>query len=641
MRHASLVTLPLPDLTKEPLGPDDRDTVNIDAIIRFFRRSWRLCLIWISASLCVSILFLILAQPYYAAATTILLEERPWRPLVDATGAVNPDPAYADSQVELLQSDEVVGRVVDQERLVSDPEFGGGGTSIYAPILSYISPRFASNKTPRHATMTRVKHALFIRRIGLTNVIEIGVTSRNPVRAATIANAIAQSYIDGQQEQRQAARADAASYIRGRLAELRQKAFAVDQAPQYPSVTTPEAGAQARTQLREQQNDTEVYRALYNIFMQRAYTEYDAPSGARVISPADPPTQRSWPRAILILAMAALGGATGGIGHALLRQATDHSLNAVQDVQRSIGIDRVVVVPVIGRRAWKTGLSGLSWPETRRFPRLSITAIGQLLRPLAAYGKTFRQLGWRAALMHHSRSRTGSQVRDEPRQQGLQSAYLKCSPGLFDVMSKLVVRLGGSKPVSSRFFEPAPSTQQAPEAGAGKRKPRKQDKLIIAVAAPTREAGASSVAAHLARIIATTGRRTLLVDANWRKSSAAGALPNWEPVRKLGNTIATVPSEPESLDVLVLRATAPISEFNAALSIVTTLQELEYACVVVDFDSPERTADLEACMTVITEVIVVAEAGRTSSERLRDFVRLIPRNKLAAIVLNKVDRGLS
>jgi hypothetical protein len=57
---------------------------------------------------------------------------------------------------------------------------------------------------------------------------------------------------------------------------------------------------------------------------------------------------------------------------------------------------------------------------------------------------------------------------------------------------------------------------------------------------------------------------------------------------------------------------------------------------VVDFDSTEQTGDLEGSMAVIDEVIVVAEARRTSSESLGGLLRLIPGNKIAAVVLNKV-----
>src|SRR5262249_23173888 len=267
MPPARFTTLPLPDLTKELLGPNDRDSVNLDAIIRFIRGSGRLFLIWIFVSLCAGIAFIMLARPYYTAYAAILLEERAWRPLADtAGGAVAADPAYADGQVQVLQADEVVGRVIDQNRLVSDPEFGAAD-GVYARIMSYIGFSSQIKQPPRNATMLRVKRALFIRRVGLTNVVEIAFTSQDPIRAAMMANAIARSYIDGQREQKQALRADAASYVRERLAELREKAFAIDQRPQISAFTMLETGEQARTQLRELQNNAETYRALYNNFL--------------------------------------------------------------------------------------------------------------------------------------------------------------------------------------------------------------------------------------------------------------------------------------------------------------------------------------------------------------------------------------
>lgn len=582
----------LTDLTKDPLGRDDRDSLNIAAVIRFIRRSWRLCLIWIFASLCAATAFMMLARPYYTAYATILLEERAWRPQPEPAAAVPADPTYADSQVELLQSDEVVGRVIDQRQLMSDPEFGGRSS--------------APTQTPRHATMIRVKQALSIRRVGVTNIVEIGFTSTNATRAATIVNAIAQSYIDGLREQNRAARADAAARVRERLAELREKAFATDS----PSQTTPDAGEPGRMQLRELQNSAEIYRALYNNFLQRAYTESDPPlSGARVITPAEPPMRRSWPRVILVLAIAVVGGAAVGLGHSLLRQAMDHSLRSVEDVERSTGLDRIAVVPKFGRRVpW------FSRPAPERFLRRSIRAITLLPRALAAYRESYKRLGWRAAFVHHQRSCNHSRMRNEAPERSLQSVYLECSPSLRDVMSKMTVRLH-----------------------AGRTNP---GRLMIGVAAPTRGAGASSVAAHLAMIIASTGQKTLLVDANWQKPSAPG-MTDPQPDRKLASTLVTIPSKPCSLRVLVLRATALISEFNATLSIASTLQQLEYDCVVIDFHAAEQTADLEGSMAVLNELIVVAEAGQTSSDALHGFVRLVPREKMAGIILNKVEPAMA
>jgi uncharacterized protein involved in exopolysaccharide biosynthesis/Mrp family chromosome partitioning ATPase len=570
-----------PIVLEEHLGPNDRDLVDVDAIIRFIRWRWRLCLIWIFVGLCVGFAFVMLSPRYYTAIATILLEDRASRPAAEpgGFGAAVIDPAYADSQVQLLQSDEVVGRVVDQNRLTEVKEFEAGGDSLRALIYSQaqllrsdevvgpvvdalmsrfaplFSPGAATQPTPRDATIGRVKDALSIRRLGLSNAVEIGFTSRDPLRSAAIANAIAHAYIGSQIDLKRKAAEDAVSRLRNSLAEIRDKAFAIESSVEGSLLTTPEAGAQAQARNRELQNRAETYRVLYNSLLQRSYMESVDQlsfSSARVITSAEAP--RSWPRPILVLAIAAACGAVTGIAHALFRQARDHSLGTREDVQRSTGPCHIASVSKIKMRAWKSG----------------------------------------------------SLRRD------LQHAYMIFSPNLYSAMGKLAVTLQGRR--------------------------SRQSGLIIGVAAPTPGTGASSVAAHLSRVIAETGQKTLLVDANWRKPSIALGAPDEKPGRKLARALATVPMEPESLDVLVLRPGAATSELNASLSIVTTLQQLqaEYDCMVVDFHSAEQTADLEASMTAINEVIVVVEARRTSSDSLGRVLRLIPRDKIAAVVLNKV-----
>jgi uncharacterized protein involved in exopolysaccharide biosynthesis len=611
--------LTTPDLNSESFGPNDRDTLNISAVSAFIRRSWRLCLIWISASLFVGILFATFSRTYYTAYATILLEDRTSRPFVDPVGgAVPADPAYVDSQVQVLQSDEVVGRAVDQNRLVEDKEFGNTQGGLYTPIMSYLTPEVI-RPTPRHAATTRVMRALSVRRVGLTNVVEIGFTSRNRERATAIANAIAQSYIEGQRQLKSRAVADAASYMHERLTELRDKAFAIDQQARDSSINTPENGEQARARLREQQNRSETYRALYTNFLQRAYTESQQQlfSGARVITPAEPPMQRSWPRAMLVLAIAAACGAAGGIAHALIKQATDTRLRTPEDVQRSTEINRITTIPK------------LSWKTIEQSDQ-------EILRP----------------------------------------AYVKWSPRLYGAMGKVAVRL---------------------QARSQRRRRKQQSAVIIGVVAPMEGAGASSVAVNLAKVIAESGQRTLLVDANWRGYRVAPRTPwisvlmnnkymrgcslesqrttnsvrekfagaNTElsqniydlsagttgldlftdvapgehvdsPVPVLARTLATIDLETERLDVLVLRATSQISELSAALSIVKALEHHgNYDCVIVDFLSTDQTADLEASVSLLKQVIVVVEAGRTTSGSLHNLMRFVPGDKVATVILNK------
>ena len=563
------------DLSAAVPPVDEPEAVDIRSVLRFLRKSLRLCLIWLVAAVCAAVAFIAFAPAYYTAYALILLEDPTAAALAEQGGPPipAPDPAYADSQVEVLQSDEVLEKVVDQDRR----QYGQAGLGAEEGLLAFVSriisgaanheaaasspagagaangPVATPTPVPRARTpvMHHFKRGLTVRRVGVSNVVEIGFTSRDPTRSAAVANAVAHSYINNQLDRKRVAFDEASKRLDERLAELRDKAFGVD-----PSLSPTEAGGQALSKSRELQSRTETYRALYNNLLQRHFTETaDRLSpGARVITPADPPAERSWPKALLVLAVAIACGGAGGIGHALLRHATDRTIRTVEDAQQATGIDLVVGIPKIKKQAWRPG-----------------------------------------------RSRNG-----------LQSAYTSLSAKYSEVMGTFVVRLQG-------------------------RQPRKGG-LIIAVVAPSACVGTSSVAANLARIVAESGQRTLLVDANWRKPSIDQHLSEPNPGRALASGFAMINLATERLVVLVLRSIAPISELNATLSIIATLQQqrAEYDCVVVDFPSIEQTADFEASMATIDEVIVVVEAGGPSSERLSGFLRLVPKNKIAAVVLNKV-----
>src|SRR5215471_15216959 len=448
------------DPAKGSFPPSDREVVDTDAVIRFIRREWSRCLAWVVASVCAGIAFTMLSPAYYTAFSTILLEDRGLRPPAEMLGGpIATDPAYSESQVQVLQSDEVLARVVDQNRLAENEEFGRARGGLRALILdlasSFLGPR--NQETPRYIATMNVRRGLSVKRLGASNAVEIGFTSRNPVSAAMIANAIGQSYIDGQLELKRQARADAAAQLQDRLSELRKKAFPVDQRAPDASPTTTNAAEQEQSQFREIQNNIETYRTLYNNFLQRGYAESGDESslpGARVITSAEPPSERSWPRPSLVLAVAVVVGLAGGIGHALLREATDRSLRTVEDVELSTMHALVAGIPK---------LKGKTLPKTEDY-----------------------------------------------QQEGLQSVYAGNSVCIYDLMGKVAAKLQTAVNQQKRSRKAAVRSQEGSTS-------------IIGVVAPTEGSGASLIASHLARIIAESGQRTLLVDANWRRPSGTQA----------------------------------------------------------------------------------------------------------------------
>jgi capsular polysaccharide biosynthesis protein len=619
------------DLFAESFGPNDPDLLNIDAVIRFIRRSWRLCLTWILVALCAGIAFATLSRTYYTAYATILLEDRTSRPLGgDPVGqAVAPDSTYVDSQVQLLQSDEVVGRVVDQNGLVESEEFGKARGGLFAPIIDSLGPGGAIRPTPRQATNTLVKRALSIRRVGLTNVVEIGFTSQNQANAAVIANAIAQNYIEGQRELNLMARADA-------------KAFAITQQAQDYSLITPETGEQARTRLREQQNRAQAYRSLYKSFLQQGSTaQQQFSSGARVITPAQPPTERSWPRVVLLLAIAAMAGAAGGIAHALLRNATDHRLMTPEDVQRSTDIERITTVP---KMSWETVGKSCQDGLQPAYVRFSATlygamgkvAVGLLGRQRQRSGVT---IGVVAPTGGAGASSIAAHLAKVMAESGQKTLLIDAN------WRKLLVAPAvlNSEPALKQIFYTWAGVLTNDEFSRWCTLPARRIIDALRAKIPALKVSGFSRGTdkkhsqHLDDVSAGA------VGVDWTTDLAPARIHVEAQMPALARALSTIHLEPERFDVLVLRATSQISELNAALSIIKTIQSQDnYDCVIVDFHSADQTSDLEASvrwggvMAVIKKVIVVAEAGRTPSKLLHGLMRLVPRNKIAALVLNKV-----
>jgi capsular polysaccharide biosynthesis protein/Mrp family chromosome partitioning ATPase len=293
MRDNALSLYPYHDIAGKAVRFRDRDSLDVDMIIGFGRKSWRLCLIWLGIGLCADIAFLIVSPVYYTAESTVLYYDS--APRAGATAGGTSDgvaPAFIDTQIQVLQSAEVLGRVVDQLGLIQDQQFGEGSAS--------------SSPEARYATILRVARALSVRRIGTSDTVTVAFTANDRSHSATIASTIIQAYFEW------------------------------------------------RADLRRRDNAA-------------AVSEGRAPSGyssiqVRVLTPAEPPLHRSAPRLILVLGISIVTAGAAGLGHSLLRQATDRSLKTPEDVQRLTGLDWVAGVSKIEKGGSPAGKDQLAPP---------------------------------------------------------------------------------------------------------------------------------------------------------------------------------------------------------------------------------------------------------------------------------------
>jgi uncharacterized protein involved in exopolysaccharide biosynthesis len=165
--------------------------------------------------------------PKYVAVSQIYLDprgmpgaEREPSSAQDSTGYIN----LVESQARIVSSQLVLDRVVASEHLDQDPEFAPRGSSLLGLL-------FGTRDNPEEATRAAVRalaQRLTVRRPERTFIIEIGVASRDPLKAARIANAVAHAFIDVQSTLYAQSARDTSTVLTARLEGLRHQLLSAE-----------------------------------------------------------------------------------------------------------------------------------------------------------------------------------------------------------------------------------------------------------------------------------------------------------------------------------------------------------------------------------------------------------------------------
>ncbi|WP_131113592.1 GumC family protein [Lichenihabitans psoromatis] len=133
--------------------------------------------------------------------------------------------SFVESQARIVTSESVLSRVVAEQHLADDPEFNGAARGLIASLLGLAGspPATTDEETRARNALTTLYDRTSVHRPERTFIIDISVMSRDAAKAATLANAVAQSYLDAQTEalSESARRANAA--LTNRLDELRER----------------------------------------------------------------------------------------------------------------------------------------------------------------------------------------------------------------------------------------------------------------------------------------------------------------------------------------------------------------------------------------------------------------------------------
>lgn len=181
------------------------------------------------AAMALTLLVLSLLPTLYSASALVMLEQRR-NNVADVSSVLSSlptDPASVQNQIQILTSRDLASRVVDKLGLESDPEFVSGDVS---ETLSRLNPLAPPDDTPldesaygqalHERAVNAFQRHLTVEGEGLSTAIAVTFSSRSPEKAARIANAIAETYVEMQLDTKFQATREATEWLEGRVRQL-------------------------------------------------------------------------------------------------------------------------------------------------------------------------------------------------------------------------------------------------------------------------------------------------------------------------------------------------------------------------------------------------------------------------------------
>lgn len=213
--------------------------LSFERVTDVLRRQWPIVAACTGGSLALVIVYLMMAQPMYTANARIMMDTRQAQVLDkdSNTSSALIDTGYVDSQVEVINSDDLILSVVRRLKLTEDPEFNGSKPGLLSLVMGKMTSLFGSGEPPsqeriEHAVVQQVQKNLRTERVLTTYVLSLNYRARTPDTAAKIANAIANAYLVGALEAKYQSTKRATEWLQQRSLELSEQASASDRAVQ-------------------------------------------------------------------------------------------------------------------------------------------------------------------------------------------------------------------------------------------------------------------------------------------------------------------------------------------------------------------------------------------------------------------------
>ena len=208
----------------------------LSALVGFIKRQYPVIIFIAAIIFVIGVVYRVSTPPSYTAQGTMVIDTRKVQLFQQSMlGDMGIDAATVESQVEILRSENISLAVIKDLRLTEDPEFVSPNDGLVSSIMRLVGGVFESETPSSQFELTRnamrtFQNQLSIRRVALTYVIQIGFTSRNPERAAQVANAVVDAYLIDQLEAKYQSTRRASVWLQERLRELRDQASTAERA---------------------------------------------------------------------------------------------------------------------------------------------------------------------------------------------------------------------------------------------------------------------------------------------------------------------------------------------------------------------------------------------------------------------------
>jgi len=212
----------------------DESVLDLRAMLGLLRRRIGVVLVTAAIIVAATAIVLLAIRPVYTATALVLVDPGHKNLLAPDTqlSGSSSESLRVDSEVELVKSETTLLAVAGDLHLATDSEFGPrlGLADKAMAFLRLSPPPLPSGDDALHGVMDKLHNAVAVDRRGLTFLIAVSGRSVRPDFAATLANAVARTYIRQQLDAKIASTLQSRDIVASRLADASAAVARSDQA---------------------------------------------------------------------------------------------------------------------------------------------------------------------------------------------------------------------------------------------------------------------------------------------------------------------------------------------------------------------------------------------------------------------------